>query len=482
MRHNRKVKGSITIFLCIIITIVAEFLLVILDAARVNECAEIMSGSIALSVMSAGNSYDKEIYYDLDLILYTMDDATMLEMIRDTLKKNSGGNKESSLYMNSNIDFSYSVRLATNWCWMGGNGAHIYVSNLSKEPYVKNKYLCPEENSYDEEANLFIRETLEASKSLELLKDYCRKGNLYSLCYDYLPDMGCIDENAYLTRFSSNTDELIVGGGYTRDDFAKADTNTDLSADIMCAIINGRYAEKREKLFRLGNNDKTYYYYVDWAALRYDDLIVFLRDHFEDICCDKIGKSGLKGEMEYLLYGNASDRENVAKVLSEIFKMRLYMNTKTFYEDADEENVETRAFLESWYDTLLLYNGGSIPWKKNKEEFVTTKKDTLESVKKLVEKNDHIVRDGEQIYEDYLMGQFYLSCLSGQIVCGETLCANFFDLLQYTYGVDIGDIKIWAGISAEYSFTDEQRDAMLSSIGRAFLAHKTFNREYNLGG
>lgn len=481
---TKKIKGVITIFLCIIFAAFLGCFLILTDAVRINECAEMTSEAIALSALAIDSSYNKEIYKDLDLVLYTMNDDELLKIMGDTLNQNLYNTKQIGLVMTPNIWIFQRSCPADSWYWGMGRLALKYVNSFAGEKTINNKFTCSADTEYDREANEYVARVVSGKDNYKKIEELLDGNNLFGLFYDYLPDMGKIDDDKYEKRYSVITLSYDNLEKDDQDRYREIDESKDVYDELKNASLYGGFAERKEEVFRLSNDGL--YYYPDECEVRYDALNIFMRDHFKDALAKECGKSGLYGEREYLLYGYPTDRENVAKVLGEMLKLRLYMNLKAlYYEGADKHDDEEAVFIsfkESWHDVWVLYNGGSIPWEKKANEFITNVKDSLEKIASRAVDSKYTDEKSGLTYEDYLTGQTYISCYSGHIICGETVNAKFFDLLYFRYGVDAKQINDEITFGAEYTCDEEYRKKMLSTLGELMITNKKYTRFFSVTG
>lgn len=475
---RRKVKGTITVFLLGITAAVLYLAVLMIDALRMMESANYISATVSLAAVSVDNLYNREMFKDLDVVLYTMSDEAFClkysEILDENLKNTNAGGLDMELSSNCEME-----HLLTNQLQGAEELFNRYCVNLNRKIDQEDVLICPAEYRTDA-PNPMAFGLLQNEEVVGALSEHCNGRNFYQLLYEYVEEGGCIQEDLFGHRFA-----LELPAYYGNDGrYKKADTGGALSQELKMAAYTGWWVESGSRVFKwLGDRDidgwGRCHVHTSWEGV--DAALCFAWDHYTNAATG-VGKSGLKGEWEYILYGNRTDRENITKVLEEILKLRLYMNLKVLLEAGEPADDATaiRALNESFYDTLALYHGKSMPWMKGKTEYVSIGEESLEEMALLCSEAKSI--DGGLTYVDYLKGQFGMSGYCDQLCCYETFYAGILDLWEYCYGIDVHNIITQADLSVRFYVSERSAKSAFSTLGKILMTNRMFGREYYIGG
>lgn len=266
-----------------------------------------------------------------------------------------------------------------------------------------------------------------------------RQGILaYWLCE--LPAYGSIPMGRFQNRFSSDLMRWCVDGRMTNRSFAPNNCSVSFGETISNTVWDSIYYLPEHPLFLWYDCD-SYSLVEDWYS-RINDLILYADDCMTCATDERAGISGLRAEYEYLMYGNASDRENIAKACEQITTVRLVYNLMSIATDVNlrmmihaepGESAEAAmvrwAITESIYDVKTMLGGGSVRIIKSAGDFRTTPETALADVHAGTEKSG-------VGYQQYLWELTYYSAMSGQIVCTETLYGRFLDWIWFGTGIN----------------------------------------------
>lgn len=211
-------------------------------------------------------------------------------------------------------------------------------------------------------------------------------------------------------------------------------------------------------------------------------FVSYLTEHFSDVTEDNTAKS-LSYEIEYLLSGMASDRENLEEVCNQILKIRMAINYAYLLTDEGKKTeagalalglctlltnpgiaeIVKQSILLAWaygesiVDVRVLLKGEKVPMMKNKENWQLQ----LSNLAKLG-RADEVVEEGSfetgLSYQDYLKGLLMLEK-------NENLCMRGLDLIEANLQITVDQCMTKVEIESTYTLQRGIKDRFLTTFG-----------------
>lgn len=435
---KRGVKGSITIFCLLLAMSVIVLITSLFDILRLYYAVSTFSGYSAEAISAVMNSPTDDYRKTIGFSFIGDSEQEIGNRLKNNFERLHAGEEI--------LGVSLSVEPVVQGVFLTDSPETAYLAvqdftafNLSKADYNR----C-EESIYE-----FCIKAREINKEISLLEsinhaayDISEPGmedGFLGYWYQEIPNRATVAEGKYSRRFSRKMMRWCGDSRMTEDRFLTNKGTISLLDSAEAAVYYGTEVLAGYPVFQWYNCN-AYAAYSEWFQ-RIINLMVYSDVFLTDASNGRAGKSGLTGEYEYLLYGDSSDRWNIAKVCEQIMYLRYAFNLYTIATDEDllemldaDESTRNKqmvawAIRESIYDVKTLFAGYRVPTIKTGNQFATMF-DT--DVSEIVSGTG---TDGRS-YREYLWELSLYSVSSRQIVCSETMYARWIDWILYVTGID----------------------------------------------
>ena len=414
-KAERRLQGSLTVFLALSIPVILSLIFVLLDGARRNAIRMQTELAADAAVNAALAEFSRELFLQYDLLMIDTSYGTGTPSVSNTERhirhymeenlsqKNSECFEKADLLTTSLSGLEMTdTRLATD---DDGRALREQVqAYLSAEPFgelasgilsAANGYhgfgfdLTEWDRRKSENEEELQRGLEEARNRRKQKQEMRADGTLEETQEDQEEEEKAAGARAVATE--SGVDEEHAGNPWK-------EVNEMRRTPILTAVLEGkeishesvepdRYLSHRS--FQKGNGQEAEnsHHYREADAL-------FMNVYINEKCGNyqkPLDKSRLKYQMEYLLYGKGADQENLEKAAQTLLLIRLAANTAYLFSDGAKkgeaklwggilslicfcpelEEAFTTALLLAWsysesmQDLRTLFSGGKVPLMKN---------------------------------------------------------------------------------------------------------------------
>lgn len=370
-------RGQITVFLALLLSVICGLLLIIVESTRVNAMRMQIESGMDISLHSILAEYNRALLSRYDLFYIDMSYGEAAADIRNT---------ETHLhyYLDANLSPDSSCRTQTG-DWFRMSIPKVQVT----------KYLL----SSDHEGRVFGRQ------AVNYMKEYA--------VYEQLPDgRGIYQEiQAYAeAELSGDRNRAEQGIKEMALPVQVSHINALRGEDVLALVMEGKEISSEEVNVQtlishrnpeMGSSGMPFRETVmGEEADRLFDAYIFQKCSYET---KQLSQSVLRYEIEYMIEGQESDRENMNRIAARMLRLREAANVAYLYGDEEKlaeaeelavllaDGLEvpgliealTHALLYAWgyaeaaLDVNRLINDGQVPVMKSSEDWRLPLKDLL---------------------------------------------------------------------------------------------------------
>ena len=420
-------KGSITIFLALILSLVISLVCASIESVRMAAARTQILNSMDIGLYSLFGQYDRTLLQDYDLFALYAGGKEELDMasvydnfesyMEPVLKQNSqklellqGGFNGYKLLTDGNGEVFYQQAVKYMRETLGSQGVQILLGKLKdqeeKTETAEKKGQQAENgdtmSSYDSEISDAAKKSEESKNNPESFGDGGNgedfSGGVNKEVENPIPvirrvrKMGLLDLviPAEYGISDAVTDKRILASGRNLQKGMLLDSDIQAEDSYIDGVLFGQYLLKK-----LGNYRKP-------------------------------ASAGLNYQVEYILGGKNSDRENLKSIATKLLLIRQGVNMAALFADGGKRiQIETLslaiastflvppaavvieaalmfcwAFAESLLDVRVLFSGGHVPLVKTASDWQLS----LSNLSDILNRLDHTGKDsaGGMSYEDYL--------------------------------------------------------------------------------
>ena len=310
LEYKRGCKGEITVFLSLITVILVSFIVAILDSAVIKTYGNKSKVDAETAIFSLFGEYQDELFNDYKILAVDSSygkSGNTDKYVQDKLRYFGTGN------MNHKIK---GIELLTD---ENCAAFRSQVLKYKSGPFYEENY-----SKFEEDKVRWLDIIKKGKESLKQDKEY----------ESVLQDLkGSADENL---DEEENLFEIL-------EDSKKSSLVEDILPDGTTAskrkVNLSTLASKRKLREGYGVTYDTDVLYSPLKNMMFNDYVI---DSFNNVTSADIDGSGLIYEVEYIISGKASDKENLENVIKKIIYMRVIPNLEHI-ENSAGKNTEVKA-------------------------------------------------------------------------------------------------------------------------------------------
>lgn len=418
--------GAVTLFLCLIFTIMLSFIMIVLESSRIHIVKAHTEGISHIALESAAGYFSLPLFENYGIFAINMPDSYLTPLLEGYINDNLS---PSAGFMGSWYDFcqidSYTCNSDKIYHITDENGK-IFADQIIRYMNYKaagdaadiifqSSFIDALSKNYIDISNINIEEN-KVDTSFPLSE----------LSADAINETELTEEEALSKRNSIFTriKKLLTKG--TLDIYI--DKTSDISArqtDIssLPSVVCG-YKKYSDASDFLCSADKMMY-------------LIYLSDTFRCYTDKKSDDSELSYQLEYLLYGNSCDEDNLLKCILNIQTMRTKLNLAYLYTDSEKRQAAKTlanaavglipvpflveftqlAILSAWasaealVDVRDLLKGSKIPLFKSKQSWSLSLDDILTFDISTESKNKNTGFSYKQYLQLFLYTDFHIDTI-----------------------------------------------------------------------